>query len=266
MAILTTCCCWNNVRKGSFACGIYYMVYFTIFAAMTCSVLHQELLLLRNETSTKMESFLDPDMASITSTIFTGVIFGFSTLGIVTSILLLYGLYRNQRLLLIPWIFVIIGFLIVDLVHCFYMIVVNAINVNPATAMLVTIDFFLNSLNVYALLCVISQYQELKGGRGRAEDHANRIPSIHYSSQPTATTYLSTKKAMTYTEARPSPTQSPTGTGPHTSLGTEEPSPHILNRGPRKSVKFPDSPTYNGVQDDWSMMMINASLNHHITF
>lgn len=148
---------------------------------------------------------------------------------------------------------------------------------------------------------MISQYQELKCGRGRAEDDLNdrvsykkekhsmqfefnlrvfkvhlstsssrytlksiqvlifssQIPNIHYSTQPTATSYLSTtRKPLAYTEAKPTPTQSPTGTGPQ-SLAAEEPSPNIMNRGPRKSVKFPDSPTANGRQllDPWSMDM-----------
>lgn len=62
---------------------------------------------------------------------------------------------------------------------------------------------------------------------------------------------------MAYTETKPTPTQSPTATGPQTSLATEEPSPNTVNRGPRKSVKFPDSPTANGRQllDPWSMDM-----------
>lgn len=63
---------------------------------------------------------------------------------------------------------------------------------NPINAILLTLDFFVGTLNVrtlskiqtnhiknvlmqvYALLCVISQYQELREGRGRAEDEQNQ--------------------------------------------------------------------------------------------
>lgn len=260
MAILSTCCCWSSVRKGSFACGIYSMIYFTLISAVASTFLHEDLLVLRNNTAMKPPaSFIDPETTSVTSMTFSTIILSFSSLGIVTSVLLLYGIYRDQRMLLIPWIITLAGFVTVDIVHCAYILLTHAMKVSPPTAILFTIDLFLDTLNIYALLCVISQYQELKCGRGRAEDDQNdRIPHIHYSTQPTATSYLSTtRKPVTYTETKPTPTQSPTVTGPQTSIATEEPSPNVVNRGPRKSVKFPDSPTTNGrnLLDPWSMDM-----------
>lgn len=55
-------------------------------------------------------------------------------------------------------------------------------------------------------------------------------------SAPTTTSYLNTKRTVTYHETRPTPTQSPTGA--HTSLATDEASPNL--RPPRKHVQFPD--------------------------
>lgn len=82
------------------------------------------------------------------------------------------------------------------------------------------------------------------------------MPNIQYSAQPTATSYLSTRRAITYHETRPTPTQSPTETAP--SIAIDEPSPNIYNRGPRKSVKFPDNsnPAHNGAEqllDPWTI-------------
>ncbi|GLV32224.1 uncharacterized protein CBL_11819 [Carabus blaptoides fortunei] len=183
----------------------------------------------------QQQSILEPQGLTQTSNIFTIILLSCSITGIIASLLLVYGLYRDQKLLLIPWIFTVAVFTMVDLVYCTY-VFIGGTDFNPLTAILFTIDFFLSSLNVYALLCVISQYQEFKAGRGTAEDdQQNRIPSVHYSA-PTTTTYLSTKRVITYHETRPTPTQSPTGA--HTSLATEEPSPNP--RPARKHVQFPD--------------------------
>lgn len=65
-----------------------------------------------------------------------------------------------------------------------------------------------------------------------------QIPSIHYSTQATATSFASSRKPVPCYETRPTPTQSPTGTGMQTSLATEETSPNVTRLGPRKSVKF----------------------------
>ncbi|KAJ3643730.1 hypothetical protein Zmor_026424 [Zophobas morio] len=285
MAILHSWCCWRSVRKGSFACGFYTAFYYTITAAHSSMVLHEELEYLKNCslktnssncTDMKHATNLDPDTTSPSSVTFTLLTLSVSSCGIPTSCLLLYGLYKDCKLLLIPWIINLILFILQDLAYICHQFIEHALKFNPSIAILITIDFFITSLNVYALLCVISQYQELKAGRGRAQDDQNnrenlregdelpttgllhsRVPNIHYSSQPTATSYLSTRRPVTYHETRPTPTQSPTGTAPHTSLGTEENSPNIFNRGPRKSVKFPDhsTPNHNGPQllEPWTI-------------
>ncbi|XP_044269745.1 uncharacterized protein LOC123014608 isoform X2 [Tribolium madens] len=262
MAILHSWCCWRSVRKGSFACGFYTAFYYTINAAHSSILLHEELEFFKhcppNCTEITQSTILDPDTTSESSIIFTLLSLSTSSSGILTSCLLLYGLYKDCKFLLIPWIINIILFTLQDLVYICHQFYEHALGFNPSIAILITLDFFITSLNVYALLCVISQYQELKAGRGRAQDDQNnRVPNIHYSSQPTATSYLSTRRPITYHETRPTPTQSPTGTAPHTSLGTDETSPSIFNKGPRKSVKFPDhsTPTHNGPQllEPWTI-------------
>ncbi|KAK6629132.1 hypothetical protein RUM43_002949 [Polyplax serrata] len=70
---------------------------------------------------------------------------------------------------------------------------------NPIHFILFTLDFFLLVLTIYAFLCVVSQYQEYKAGRGRAEDDAIRYPISHVP-PPTATSCLSTRKPGTYHE------------------------------------------------------------------
>lgn len=83
---------------------------------------------------------------------FSTIILSFSSLGIVTSILLLYGVYRvswkninndlsqekivcllflfqDQRVLLIPWIITLAGFVTVDIVHCGYILLTHAVSI-----------------------------------------------------------------------------------------------------------------------------------------
>ncbi|VEN42528.1 unnamed protein product [Callosobruchus maculatus] len=109
---------------------------------------------------------------------------------------------------------------------------------------------------IYGLLCVVSQYQELKAGRGRAlDDQLYRVPNVHYNCQPTATSMLSatsrkpTLGGVSFYETRPTPTQSPTNAMPPSASPStghmdalSPPSAGDMRRGSRKSVKFETSP------------------------
>ncbi|XP_046389875.1 uncharacterized protein LOC124158685 [Ischnura elegans] len=68
---------------------------------------------------------------------------------------------------------------------------------NPLTSIVFTIDFFLLSINIYCLLCVVSQYQEYRAGRGTAQYEAftGRLPVIRYEAPQGPTSFLSSKKA-----------------------------------------------------------------------
>ncbi|KAL1518033.1 hypothetical protein ABEB36_001719 [Hypothenemus hampei] len=240
MVILHSCCCWNSVRKGSIACAIYTGIYYTLNAAQSSVVFHEQYKFLRNNKSIS-ESPIDHDITNETSTILTALVFAFSSCGIFTSLLLFLGIHKNIKYLLIPWIFNMVFFIIVDVIYVVNGLVMHALKWNPSVAILVTIDFFLNALNLYALLCVLSQYQEYRAGRGRATDQEalHRIPNIQYSiTQPTATSYLSShaRKPMLYfdkvgtTTAQATPTHSPTGYGQSLLVGVA-----------KKTVKFGDS-------------------------
>ncbi|RZC32872.1 hypothetical protein BDFB_008467, partial [Asbolus verrucosus] len=135
-------------------------VYYTITAAHSSLLLHEELEYFKNCSSrssnncseTRQATILDPDTTSESSVRFTLLSLSVSSCGILTSCLLLYGLYRDCKILLIPWIITIILFILQDITYICHQFIEHA---------------------VYALLCVISQYQELKAGRGRALDDQN---------------------------------------------------------------------------------------------
>uniref|UniRef100_A0AAR5PLN1 MARVEL domain-containing protein n=1 Tax=Dendroctonus ponderosae TaxID=77166 RepID=A0AAR5PLN1_DENPD len=209
MTILHSCCCWNSVRKGSLACGVYTGIYYTLNAAQSSFLLHEEVSFLKNASN---QSLIDHDITSETSAVFSALIFAFSSCGIITTLLLFIGIIKDIKFLLIPWIFNMAFFTIVDVIYIIYGLIVHALQWNPSVAILVTTDFFLNTLNV---------------------------PNIQYSTtQPTATSYLSShnRKPLMYLE-KATPTHSPTSFGPNILDGP----PSLGNRGPRKSVKFGDS-------------------------
>ncbi|KAF6202193.1 hypothetical protein GE061_004591 [Apolygus lucorum] len=83
------------------------------------------------------------------------------------------------------------------------------------------------SSETYSILCVVSLYQEYKAGRGTADfEYVNRrVPGVRYAPQPTGTSFLSTRRAVTYHETRASPTGSP---------------PQDVRSGSRKHVQFGD--------------------------
>ncbi|XP_006613203.1 uncharacterized protein LOC102671120 isoform X3 [Apis dorsata] len=219
MAIMQSCCCWRSVRRGSFACAIYVGIYFIVLALTTGKVLQGESQYLRgNRSLPESSSFLESDTISPTTVWFNVMLFICSCCGVICNILLLYGLYKDQRVFLVPWIIVVITTCFVDVAHSLYLFIV-ASTFDPTKVMLYTLNFFLFCLNV---------------------------PAVRYAVQPpttTATSCLSSRRAATNneTKATATPTQSPTTAQNTLSL---DKSP-VTGRSSRKHVQFPDTTSDN---------------------
>ncbi|XP_046824370.1 uncharacterized protein LOC124426574 isoform X3 [Vespa crabro] len=217
MAIMQSCCCWQSVRRGSYACAIYTGIYFIILAITTGTVLQAESEYLSgNRSLPESSSFLEVDTISPATVRFNITFLICSCSGVICTILLVYGLLKDKRIFLLPWIVNVIACSMVDIAHALYLIIVTP-NFNPITAMLYTLNFFLLCLNV---------------------------PAVRYTVQPTttATSCLSSRRAPTNneTKATPTPTQSPTAV--RTVLSCTEKSPTV-GRANKKHVQFPDTPT-----------------------
>ncbi|KYN42245.1 hypothetical protein ALC56_03383 [Trachymyrmex septentrionalis] len=242
MAIMQSCCCWQSVRRGSYACAIYTTIYFALLASTTGMILWVESQYLKGIVSLpKSSSFLESGTMSPTTVQFNGMLLICSCCGVLCSLLLLYGLYKDHKMLLIPWIVTVITCCIIDIAHSLYMFFVTP-DFNPTKLMLYTLNFFLLCLNIYSLLCVISQYQEYSAGRGTAaHDYEYRVPVVRYVTQPATTTAttscLSSRRGITNNETKATPTQSPTAC--HNPLLSEK-SP-TGSRVSRKHVQFPDN-------------------------
>ncbi|XP_065332772.1 uncharacterized protein LOC135934742 [Cloeon dipterum] len=272
MAILQTCCCWHSVRKGSYASAIYTMLYFSLTSVTLYMILEGEdwgqstsssqaheavegSLLLATIAPTKsmkgnVSSFLEPQGISQVTLWIAVAVLTCAFSGILSSILLLIGLYTDRRSLLVPWVFTVMGTSSMDLCHTFYLLIFEKLEFNPLTGIVLTLDFFLLSLNVYCLLCVISQYQEYKAGRGTAY-HQQQLGSVRYVAQPSATTFVPAIKksaiktdslqAPSLMELRASPSVSPTvPLAPAIqSNGIQSGVPHRVRSV--KRVQFPDA-------------------------
>lgn len=115
-----------------------------------------------------------------------------SILGSISSVLVFIGLKKDQREFLVPWILVMTLDIIVDILYFLFAIFFENMKFEPLTGMIFTFQFFVIFLNVrwtkqkkrkkknfdhskpsrlislqmYCLVCVVSQYQEYKIGRG----------------------------------------------------------------------------------------------------
>ncbi|XP_075229204.1 uncharacterized protein LOC142328921 [Lycorma delicatula] len=199
MAIIKSCCCWRSLRNGCYASAIYTGVYFLLTFVVMFAFVYEESHYYSGQTSTpKSPSILEPDEISPTTMTFQLVILCSSSLGVITSILLVYGIFKDKKEFLVPWILTVTCTTLVDVSHSFFMAFSGKLLFIPVTAILYTADFFILSLNVYCLLCVISQYQEYKAGRGTA-DFCRRPLPVRYTPRPvaTVTTCDSTRRPRT---------------------------------------------------------------------
>ncbi|XP_066138638.1 lysosomal-associated transmembrane protein 5-like [Euwallacea fornicatus] len=156
MPILQSCCCFKSLKKATIATGIYTSIYYTLNVIQASYEEHG----LLNNSPLRLNQFT-------ASAAFLILIFTISSSGIVTSFLLLFGVFKNAEYLLIPWILNMIAFTILDATYIFYGLLVHVLKWSPSVAVLLVLDFFLNAFNFYTVLCVVSYYQELKAQSSR---------------------------------------------------------------------------------------------------
>ncbi|XP_035714323.1 uncharacterized protein LOC110858189 [Folsomia candida] len=187
MAVLTTCCCKYSVRQGSFGAGCYTLVYFLLFALLTGNVSYNEVVsrqFFSSSNSTKTTtptnataSTLPPPDAPIPTTdmVLICVDFLCEIAGFVASIVLLKGLQVDKRGYLVPWLILVPLHTLIDTFTVINIIILYMEHAPSqdawwgiVTSLTITLDFLLNFINVYAFLCVVSQYQEYLAGRGSA--------------------------------------------------------------------------------------------------
>ncbi|XP_054721793.1 uncharacterized protein LOC129231490 [Uloborus diversus] len=143
MPELNTFCCWKTVKSGAYACALYTLIFYTaLFIAGVCHA----------QTVSSYSSMFG----------FCLVMVVLSAVCIICSVILIVGLYKDNRYLLLPWTVAVAMTTLIDVMVSFYLIR-DAIT-EPFLAVLFVTDVLICAVNVYALLCVLSQYQEYKIG------------------------------------------------------------------------------------------------------
>ncbi|XP_069979389.1 uncharacterized protein [Penaeus vannamei] len=147
MAILNSCCCCRSVRRGSYACAIYSMVYYAVLAGSLWMFLRHktgqpqgthESVIVSEEQYQEHSPVID-QLGMVMLTL--------SLAGPVTCILLIIGLCKDIKVLLLPWLVDAVLIILLDLIFVAYIVYQEHMKVNPVVAITYTFDFFLMVLN-----------------------------------------------------------------------------------------------------------------------
>ncbi|CAL1275099.1 unnamed protein product [Larinioides sclopetarius] len=153
MTIVSGCCCWRTLRKGSFASAFYTLILYS-------NILIGSSIYLSSPFDTKHLFTFNWTMLACYSCC------------VITSVLLLIGLCVDSHNLLIPWLVTIASTTILDILLSMSLLT------EKVDALLITlylVDFVIWGLNICSFLCVSSQYQEYKSRRNFHLDELNRM-------------------------------------------------------------------------------------------
>ncbi|XP_070537170.1 lysosomal-associated transmembrane protein 5-like [Ptychodera flava] len=147
MGLLSTCCCCCNVRTGSLVIAVYTLI-------LSCLEVTLNLLLV-------VFGFYTPVgfICLVTCVVIFGIL-------VITSVLLLIGIVKDIVVLLLPWMFCIVLTVVSILVVVIALLASMGFSI--FTLVYLGVWIVTGCFNIYGLLIVISQYQELKAGRGTA--------------------------------------------------------------------------------------------------
>ncbi|XP_053624350.1 uncharacterized protein LOC128683115 isoform X2 [Plodia interpunctella] len=193
MPIIQSCCCWRSLRRGCYASALYTMVYFSVTIVTMGHFIEVEQRYLNGAMDEpQSQSFLEPGKITPITVSLNITLLACSTLGLVACILLILGVYKDIKFMLLPWIVAMGLETMVEIINVVYLFYLQTLNFNPITSFLFTLDFFIIVLNIYAMVCVISQFQEYLDGRGTAAfDYSDRMATVQYTATAQHTTTTS---------------------------------------------------------------------------
>jgi len=151
MAIMKRCCCFDNTRSGSTAVAIYNMIYGVIFLAFA-------------GWGFSIFSIL----GGIIVVMFY-IEFAIYALLLVCCIISLVGISKDSAMMLLPHIIILALMMVLELAS--YGVWLSQLGFAAIVLIIPFVMFLIFlTLNIVSLLCLISQYQELKAGHGRVAD------------------------------------------------------------------------------------------------
>lgn len=154
------------------------------------------------------ESFLEPDKITPITVSLNITLLACSTIGLIACILLIVGVNKDIKYLLLPWVVAMGMETLVEIINLLYLFYLQTLNFNPITSFLFTLDFFIIVLNIYAMICVISQFQEYVDGRGTAAfENVDRNTVQYTATAQQTTTTSSAPSGRRRSAGRPMPSR-----------------------------------------------------------
>ncbi|KAJ8737843.1 hypothetical protein PYW08_000438 [Mythimna loreyi] len=149
MPIIQSCCCWRSLRRGCYASAIYTMVYFSVTIVTMGHFIEMEQRYLNGDmTEPESESFLEPEKITPITVSLNITLLACSTIGLVACVLLIFGVYKDLKYMLLPWVVAMALETLVEIINLVYLFYLQTLNFNPITSFLFTLDFFIIVLNV----------------------------------------------------------------------------------------------------------------------
>ncbi|XP_052752610.1 uncharacterized protein LOC113517253 [Galleria mellonella] len=219
MPIIQSCCCWRSLRRGCYASALYTMVclqqvYFSVTIVTMGHFIEMEQRYLNGMmTEPESESFLEPGKITPITVSLNITLLACSTLGLIACVLLIFGVYKDIKFMLLPWIVAMGLETLVEVINVVYLFYLQTLNFNPITSFLFTLDFFIIVLNIkliriYAMVCVISQFQEYLEGRGTAAfDYSDRVTVQYTATAQQTTTTSSAPSGRRRSAGKPMPSR-----------------------------------------------------------
>jgi len=97
---------------------------------------------------------------------------------LITSIILIIAVHKDSRFFMLPWVVITILMVVMDTAALIFDCVIFGMLTLNIIQMVIWLALTL--LNIYSVLCVLSQYQELKAGRGTIDYLRSQRATIIY--------------------------------------------------------------------------------------
>jgi len=152
-ACWSPCWCYNNVKHGCIAVAVYTIVVSIV------GFMYSIWIIQGGQSSDLYSPFFETDVRS-SAQYAGGAVIAVCFIFIIAALLLWKGASQNLRGLFLPWMFLITFLILFSTAFGIWFIA--RYYIDPHSILAAIFTWIFTGINIYCLLCVISQYQILK--------------------------------------------------------------------------------------------------------